>query len=97
MDIEFQYARTTFIWHAGKAGENVQRHGVEFFQAATVFNDPLLVIADASTEAEARNKAIGFSTDGRLLTVVHIEMDGEFIRIISAWRSSALEEALYDQ
>lgn len=97
MDIEFRYARTTFIWHAEKAEDNVRRHGVEFFEAATVFNDPLFCLADASTEAEARNKAIGFSIEGRLLTVVHIEVDGEFIRIISAWKTSANEEAFYDQ
>jgi len=46
---------------------------------------------------EARHKAIGFSAGGRLLTVVHIEIEGEFIRIISAWRSSVAEEAFYDQ
>ena len=40
---------------------------------------------------------IGFSSAGRLLTVVHIEFEGEFIRIISAWRASAAEEAFYDQ
>ena len=45
---------------------------------------------------EARDKAIGFSTGGRLLTVVHLEVEGEFIRIMSAWRASAAEEALYD-
>ncbi|MGH8218721.1 MAG: hypothetical protein ACREUT_09190 [Steroidobacteraceae bacterium] len=40
---------------------------------------------------------MGFSSAGRLLTVVHIECDGEFIRIVSAWRASPAEEALYDQ
>lgn len=41
--------------------------------------------------------AIGFSATGRLLTVVHIEFDGESIRIISAWRASPVEEEFYDQ
>jgi uncharacterized DUF497 family protein len=41
--------------------------------------------------------AIGFSSTGRLLTVVHIEFDGESIRIISAWRASPVEEEFYDQ
>jgi uncharacterized DUF497 family protein len=29
--------------------------------------------------------------------VVHVEVDSEFIRIISAWRASPAEEAIYDQ
>lgn len=32
---------------------------------------------------EERNAVIGFSSAGRLLTVVHVEMEGEFIRMIS--------------
>ena len=97
MDIEFEYAGTTFIWHDTKARDNERKHGVELFEAVTVFYDPLLVLADAGEGAEVRDKAIGFSAGGRLLTVVHIEIDDDFIRIISVWRASAAEEVLYDQ
>jgi hypothetical protein len=97
MDIEFEYAGTTFIWHDTKARDNERKHSVEFVEAVTVFCDPLLVLTNAGEGAEGRNKAIGFSAGGRLLTVVHIEIDGELIRIISAWRASAAEEVLYDQ
>ncbi len=97
MDIEFEYAGTTFIWHDAKARDNERKHGVEFVEAVTVFDDPLLLLTDAGEGAEARDKVIGFSAAGRLLTLVHIEIDGEFIRIISAWRASAAEEVLYDQ
>jgi uncharacterized DUF497 family protein len=54
-------------------------------------------VQDASRNDEERNAIIGFSSAGRLLTVVHVEVEGEFIRIISAWRAEAAEEALYDQ
>lgn len=97
MDIEFEYAGTTFIWHDAKALANERKHGVEFFEAVTSFYDPLLVLTDAGEGAEVRDKAIGFSAGGHLLTVVHIEIEGEFIRIISAWRASAAEEVLYAQ
>jgi uncharacterized protein len=97
MDIEFESARTSYVWHALKATDNERKHGVEFFEAVTVFTDPLLVSVDASIEIEVRNKAIGFSTDGRLLSVVHLEVEGEVIRIISAWRATVVEEALYDR
>jgi uncharacterized DUF497 family protein len=63
----------------------------------TVFDDPLFVLQDASRNEEQRDAAIGFSSVGQLLTVVHIEFDDEFIRIISAWRASPTEEAFDDQ
>lgn len=97
MDIEFELAGTTFVWHEAKARKNERKHGVEFVEAATIFNDPLLVVTDAGAETESRDKAIGFSTEGRLLAVVHVEAEGELIRIISAWRASATEERLYDR
>lgn len=62
-----------------------------------MFDDPLFILQDASRNEEKRDAAIGFSSGGRLLTVVHMEFDGNFIRIISAWRASPAEEALYDQ
>ena len=91
MDIEFEIAGTTFIRHDAKARDNERKHGVEFSEAVTVLYDPLLVLTDSGEGAEVRDKAIGFSAGGRLLTVVHIEIDGEFIRIISAWRASVAE------
>src|SRR5436305_1572800 len=63
-----------------------------FEEAVTVFDDPLFVLQDASRNEEHRDAAIGFSSTGRLLTVVHIEFDGKSIRIISAWRASPVEE-----
>jgi uncharacterized protein len=97
MDRVFEHARTTFRWDELKAAENHLKHGVSFEEAVTVFDDPLFVLQDASRDEEQRDAVIGFSSAGRLLTVVHIELEEEFIRIISAWRASAAEEALYDQ
>jgi len=97
MDRVFEHAGTSFCWDEPKAAETQRKHGVSFEEAATVFDDPLFVLQDASRNEERRNAVIGFSSADRLLTVVHIEIEGEFIRIISAWRASAAEEALYDQ
>lgn len=97
MDRRFEHAGNSFVWDEQKAAENEEKHGVRFEEAATVFDDPLLVLADASRNEERRDKAVGFSLTARLLTVVHIELDGESIRIISAWRASPAEEVLYAQ
>jgi len=44
---------------------------------------------------EQRDAVIGFSFRGRLLTVVHIEVAYDYIRIISARRASSAQEAIY--
>jgi uncharacterized DUF497 family protein len=95
MDIEFESGRTLFVWDMEKAPENLAKHNVEFTEAATVFEDVLLLITDASRNGHSRDKAIGFSSSGRLLAVVHTEADREFIRIISAWLATTTETSLY--
>jgi uncharacterized DUF497 family protein len=97
VDHFFEHRGTTFVWNDAKAANNEHKHDVRFEEAATVFDDPLLVVRDASRKDERRDVAIGFSETGRLLTVVHMELEGEFIRIISAWRATATEEEIYDQ
>ena len=96
MDRVFEHGGTSFCWDESNAAENHRKHGVSFEEAVTVFDDPLFVVQDASRNQEERDAVIGFSSAGRLLTVVHVQFEGEFIRIISAWRASAAEEAVYD-
>ena len=91
----FLHRGTTFRWDEHKAEQNLQKHGIGFEEAATVFDDPLFVLQDASRNEERRDSVIGFSAHGRLLTVVHIEIDDEYIRIISARRASSAEEVTY--
>ena len=94
-DRVFIHRGTTFRWDEIKAQQNLQKHGIAFEEAVTVFDDPLLVLEDASRNEEQRDAVIGFSSNGRLLTVVHIEVAYEYIRIISARRASSAEEAIY--
>ena len=96
-DSAFAHRGTTFVWNPEKAAQNLEKHGVAFEEAATVFNDPLFVLQDASRNDERRDAAIGFSSTGRLLTVVHIEVHDDSIRLISARRASAIEETIYAQ
>src|ERR1700761_2012826 len=92
-----EHGGTHFVWHDAKAVLNQRKHGVTFEEAVTVFDDPLFVLQDASRNDEGRDAAIGFSSSGQLLTVVHVEVEGNYIRIISARRASSAEEAFYDQ
>lgn len=97
MDQRHRIGGTDFVWDADKASANLARHGVRFEEAATVFLDPLLVLVDATRNQEARDAVIGFDLQARPLFVVHIERDGDHIRIISARPATPLEEALYAQ
>ncbi|MFA7605245.1 MAG: BrnT family toxin [Rhodocyclaceae bacterium] len=95
MDIHFELNGDSFVWDALKAGKNLRKHGVRFEEAATVFSDPLFVLIDAGRNDEAREAVIGMDSFGRMLFVVHIEIEGNCIRIISARRASAAEEHYY--
>lgn len=95
MDIYFSSGADTFVWDADKARRNSRKHGVLFEDAVQVFGDPLFILVEASRNDEARDAAIGFDASGRLLFVVHIEIEDVAIRIISARRADHEEEYQY--
>ena len=96
MDRAYEVHGTHFVWDENKARSNLSRHGVSFEAATTVFFDPFLRIEDASRHGEERDAVIGFDEIQRLLYVVHIEIDLEFIRIISARAATSEERRRYD-
>jgi uncharacterized DUF497 family protein len=97
MDRYYEVDGDLFVWDQTKADRNLRTHGVRFEEAATVFADPLFVLVDASRNDEARDAVIGFDVTGRLLYVVHIEIETRYIRIISARRAESTEEDRYAQ
>ncbi len=64
-----------FEWSEAKALSNLQKHGVSFVEAATVFDDPLAGVVDDPdySDAEERYVILGCSSAGRLLAVVYSE------------------------
>lgn len=95
MDIYYERNGDQFVWDSDKADINLHKHGIRFEEATTVFSDPLFVLINASRNDEARHAAIGFDLAGRLLYVVHIEIEESYIRIISARRAEPKEEFDY--
>jgi len=85
-----------FDWGEDKAASNVQKHGITFEEAETVFDDPnlLLELDLKHSDIEEREIAIGFSEKARLLMVVTTERY-ETIRIISARRATQAEARRY--
>lgn len=97
MDIHFHLNGTAFIWNAKKAAANPVHHdGIRFEQAATVFFDPFFRLVDASRNDEARDAVIGYDEQSRLLFVVHVEVEDDTIRIISARKATNEERKHHD-
>jgi hypothetical protein len=86
-----------FEWDTEKASSNVEKHGVGFAEAITVFGDPLEVtIVDPDhVHDERRYLSLGQSVVGRLLVVSYTERDGR-IRIISAREAAPTERRHYE-
>ena len=97
MDVHFEYHGNTFVWDARKARSNVYKHGVAFEEAVAAFLDPLFMLVEASRNDESRDAVIGFDAGGRLLYVVHVVIEAEVLRLVSARRATAEEETLYAQ
>lgn len=87
-----------FEWDEGKARTNEKKHGVTFFEAASVFRDPLaLTIFDPLHSGEEdRFVSLGESHEGRLLVVVFTER-GDNIRIIGAREATRRERKKYEE
>ena len=97
MDIEYELLGIRFRWNQDKARLNIKHHdGVSFEQAAQVFFDPFVRHMDASRNHEKREVALGCDFDFRLLFVVHLEIEEDFIRIISARRAETYERDSYE-
>jgi uncharacterized protein len=87
-----------FTWDVRKAAANLKKHGVNFREAATIFDDPLSVtFPDIDhSESEHRFLTIGESPRRRVLIVAHTE-ESDTIRIISAREAAQREKRFYEE
>ena len=87
-----------FNWDSDKNLSNIEKHGVPFKEAATVFLDINAAVIDEedSSQDEERFNIIGISGNLRLLMVCHCyRKDGEIIQIISARKATKSEATYY--
>jgi uncharacterized DUF497 family protein len=85
-----------FTWDPRKAASNQKKHGVTFEEAATVFADPL-ALAIQDEVHEERTLLLGLSERIRVLLVVHVELDDDTVRLITARRATARERRRYEE
>ncbi len=78
-----------FEWDEGKAAENLEKHGISFFEAIQAFFDEKLVIAtdEEHSDKEQRYFCLG-KIESRVATVRFTYRQGK-VRIIGAgfWRN----------
>ena len=97
MDVRFELNGVAFVWDSAKARSNLLEHeGVRLEDAVQVFFDPFLRLVDASRNDQTRDAVIGYDLQGRLLFVVHLEINDEHIRIISARKATRQERDDHD-
>ncbi|EIJ34694.1 BrnT family toxin [Thiothrix nivea] len=97
MDVIYALNGITFIWNADKANRNKNKHdGITFEQAAQAFFDPFLKLVDASRNDESRDAIIGMDKGWNLLFVVHIQIEDDRIRLVSARKATKQEQKYYE-
>jgi uncharacterized protein len=87
-----------FEWDPSKAASNLEKHGVSFQEAKTVFDNPLSAIFDdeAHSMGEIREIIIGYSQYNQLLIISFTDRT-DSIRIISARCATPHERKDYEQ
>lgn len=85
----------TFEWDEKKNRENIQRRGISFQRAKTIFDGIVYTeIDDRDDYGEVREKSIGLMEGVVAAVVIHTDRNGK-IRIISARKADKQERRDY--
>ncbi len=92
-----EHRQMQFDWDGSKAASNLHKPRVSFDEAVTVFYDPLAATFDDPDhpQDESRLVTVGYSAQGRLLVVCHVERSGG-LRLISARRATPRERKRHE-
>lgn len=84
-----------FEWDHRKNERNIRERGLDFADAAEMFDGPMLVAPDTRRDyAESRQIGMGL-VRGRLMVIVFTERNPETIRIISLRKANTREQAKF--
>jgi uncharacterized DUF497 family protein len=87
-----------FEWDENKSKLNLKKHGIDFEEGKTVFNDPFAITINDPDHSslEERYLEIGISSKGRILVVWYTERNDN-IRIIGCRRAIRFERESYEK
>lgn len=83
-----------FEFDAAKSESNRTKHGIDFVEAQSLWNDPMLLEIPAKTDDEPRLLVIGLIDEKHWSAVITYR--GTNIRLISVRRARTEEVALYE-
>jgi len=83
-----------FEWDSAKRKANLEKHGIDFADAARIFQEPFLVRPSPRSDEE-RFVAIG-TVDGHVIAVI-FTVRGQTCRLISARRARKNEKDIYHE
>jgi hypothetical protein len=86
-----------YEWDPNKAARNLNKHDVNFADAAGVFEDDYAITIEDTNHAEDRYITIGMDFTLRMLVVVYTWRNENTIRIISARKATSKERILYEK
>lgn len=84
-----------FQWNHNKAQSNLKKHGIDFADAVTIFDDFNAVTINDPGHSEERFITIGMDAYGRILVVVYT-WRADDIRLISARKATKHERKQYE-
>ncbi|MDZ7600695.1 MAG: BrnT family toxin [Hoeflea sp.] len=84
-----------FEWDEAKRAEIYRKHGVDFLEAALIFENDVLEKEDTRRNyGEKRMIALGMA-DGEIYTVVYTRR-GDVYRLITAWKGGQIDRERYE-
>ena len=86
---------TVVQWDREKAAANLEKHGIDFADAATVLTDEMGLTTPDPSAPEARFITVGIDALGRVLVVVYT-WRGDEPRLISARKATRSERRQYE-
>jgi uncharacterized DUF497 family protein len=88
-------AELSFEWDEEKNATNIKNHGIDFLDAALIFENPTVeAIDDRKDYEELRCIAFGLSGE-TVLQVVYTWRGENVVRIISAWKATRHDAEKY--
>lgn len=86
-----------FEWDDAKNAANLEKHGITFETAITIFNGPVLTRLDERENyGEVREISMGLMGTAYIVVVIHTDRNG-ITRIISARRANKSERNAYHE
>lgn len=85
-----------YEWDEKKAQTNLRKHGIDFADAAIVFDDAAAITIEDDSSDEERFVTIGADAIGRVLVVVYA-WRGDRARIITARKATEHERKQYER